>query len=155
MVTAYLADGMVFRGDEIWQYYSGETEYHSAHRGDPEGRAVYRLVQRRDGFVSIDSPYANDAPIVTKPFVFEGNRLTFNIDAGALGYAQVGFLDESGKPVEGLSVDDCIYINGDFVKSKVEWLGKGKEIGNLAGRTVQLVIRMRGSKLYAMQFVDE
>ncbi len=155
VVTAYLADGMVFRGDEIWQYYFGETQYHSAHRGDPEGRAVYRLVQRRDGFVSIDSPYANDARIVTKPFVFEGNRLTFNIDAGATGYAQVGFLDESGKPVEGLSVDDCIYINGDFVKTEVEWLGKGKEIGNLAGRTVQLVIRMRGSKLYAMQFVDE
>ena len=155
VVTAYLADGMVFRGDEIWQYYFGETQYHSAHRGDPEGRAVYRLVQRRDGFVSIDSPYANDARIVTKPFVFEGNRLTFNIDAGATGYAQVGFLDESGKPVEGLSVDDCIYINGDFVKTEVEWLAKGKEIGNLAGRTVQLVIRMRGSKLYAMQFVDE
>ncbi len=154
VVTAYIADGMVFRGDEIWQYYFGETQYHSAYRTDREGRGVYRLVQRRDGFVSIDSPYDKEGSIVTKPFVFEGKRLTLNIDTGATGYAQVGFLDESGKPVEGFSVDDCVYINGDFMRTEVEWLGRGKELGDLAGRTVQLVIRMRGSKLYAMQFIQ-
>jgi Concanavalin A-like lectin/glucanases superfamily len=155
VVTAYLAHGMVFRGDEIWQYYFGEAQYHSAYHRDPGGPGVYRLVQRRDGFVSIDSPYEKEGRIVTKPFVFAGNRLKLNIDTGASGYAQVGFLDESGKPVAGLSVDDCIYINGNFVRSDVEWVDKGKELGSLAGQTVRLVIRMRGSKLYAMQFVDE
>jgi hypothetical protein len=155
VVTAYLADGMVFRGDEIWQYLFGETQYHSAYRIDRKGRGVYRLVQRRDGFVSIDSPYDKIGRIVTKPFVFEGKRLTLNIDTGATGYAQVGFLDGSGKPVEGFSADDCVYINGDFMRTPVEWLGKGKELGDLAGRRVQLVIRMRGTKLYALQFVNE
>jgi hypothetical protein len=155
VVTAYIADGMVFRGDEIWQYYFGETQYHSAYRTDRQGRAVYRLVQRRDGFVSVDSPYDKEGRIVTKPFVFDGKRLTLNIDTGATGYAQVGFLDGSGKPVDGFSVDDCVYINGDFVRTPVEWLGKGKELGGLAGRRVQLVVRMRGAKLYALQFVEE
>ena len=145
---------MVRRGDEIWQYYFGETQYHSAYTRDKQGRAVYRLVQRLDGFVSIDSPYGREARVVTRPLVFAGNRLLLNIDTDAVGYAQVGFLDESGRPVEGFSVDDCIYINGDFVEAEVEWLGRGKDVSELAGRTVQIVLRMRGSKLYALQFVN-
>jgi len=180
VVTAYIAHGMVRRGDEIWQYYFGETQYHSAWKDgrDPEGRGVYRLVQRLDGFVSIDSPYDREAVIVTKPLVFEGNRLTLNIDTDAAGYAQVGFLDESGKPVTGYSVNDCVYINGDFVRTKVEWIKNSDKLNGLqavsedseapgqkvissfdvsalAGKTVQLVFRMRGAKLYAMQFVQE
>lgn len=151
--TAYIAHGMIRRGPEIWQYYFGETQYHSAHTHDPDGRGVYRLVQRLDGFVSLDSPYDREVTVVTKPLVFAGDTLELNIDTDALGYAQVGFLDEQGRPIEGFSVDDCIYINGDFIATDVEWLG-GKDVSALAGRTVQLVFRMRGSKLYAMQFTE-
>lgn len=152
--TAYLGHGMVRRGDEIWQYYFGETQYHSAHIKDPEGRGVYRLVQRLDGFVSLDSPYEKEITVVTKPLVFDGDRLQLNIDTDATGYAQVGFLDENGQPIEGFSVDDSVYINGDFIRGDVEWLGRGKDVSALAGKKVQLVFRMRGSKLYAMQFVN-
>ncbi len=152
VITAYIAHGMVRRGDEIWQYYFGETQYHSAIKRDEAGRGVYRLVQRLDGFVSIDSPYEKEATVVTKPFTFTGNRLTLNIDTDAAGYAQVGFLDESGTPIEGFSVDDCVYINGDFIETEVEWLKKGADVSALQSKTVQLVFRMRGSKLYAMQF---
>ena len=154
VVNAYIAHGMVRRGDEIWQYYFGETQYHSAHRSDRAGRGVYRLVQRLDGFVSIDSPYDRDAIIVSKPLTFSGNRLTLNIDTDATGYAQVGLIDEHSAPVSGFSVDDCVYINGDFIDTEVEWLKRGSDLSEFVGRTVQLVIRMRGSKLYAMQFVD-
>ncbi|MCF6197518.1 MAG: hypothetical protein L3J50_12550, partial [Emcibacter sp.] len=52
------------------------------------------------------------------------------------------------------SVVDCLYIRGDFSNGAVEWLNKGLDVSSLAGRTVQLVLRMRGSKLYAMQFTD-
>jgi hypothetical protein len=180
IVTAYIAHGMVRRGDEIWQYYFGETQYHSAWKDgrDPEGRGVYRLVQRLDGFVSLDSPYDREALVVTKPLIFEGNRLTLNIDTEAAGYAQVGFVDEDGKPIPGYSLDDCVYVNGDFVRTQVEWI-KNREklkdfqalsedskpfekevvssgdVSALAGKSVRLVFRMRGSKLYAMQFVSE
>jgi len=154
VVTAYLAHGMVRRGNEIWQYYFGETQYHSALKRNKAGQAVYRLIQRLDGFVSIDSPYGNEALLKTKPLTFTGKNLTLNIDTEATGYAQVGLLDEHGKPIEGYSLDDCIYINGDFIDTKIQWLGKGSDISKLAGQTIQLVVRMRGSKLYAMQFVD-
>jgi hypothetical protein len=152
--TAYLAHGMVRRGDEIWQYYFGETQYHSAHIKDEDGRGVYRLVQRLDGFVSLDSPYEKEIDVITKPFVFEGDRLQLNIDTDATGYAQVGFIDENGDPVEGFDVRDSVYVNGDFIREEVEWLGTGKDVSALAGKTVRLVFRMRGSKLYAMQFVN-
>ena len=78
-----------------------------------------------------------------------------NIDTDAAGYAQVGFLDESGKSIPGWGVDDCVYINGDFIEKEVEWLPSGKDVSSMAGRTVQLVFRLRGAKLYAMQFTEK
>jgi hypothetical protein len=149
---AYLAQGMIRRGNEIWQYYFGEEAYHSSWRRNLK-RAVYRVSQRLDGFVSADAPYDREASIITKPFVFSGDRLVLNIDTDAAGYAQVGFLDESDRPVPGFSLDECIYINGDFVQWDVEWLSKGKDVSSLEGRTVRLAFRLRGTKLYAMQFV--
>lgn len=153
IIQAYIAQGMVRRGDEIWQYYFGTEEYHSNMLQDDPRRGVFRLVQRLDGFVSAETPYDTTGVLVTKPFTFEGNRLVLNIDTDATGYAQVGILDENSRPIPGFDVDSCVYINGDFIQKEVEWLEKGTDLSGLEGRTVQLVFRMRGSKLYAMQFV--
>ncbi len=176
MKTAYIAQGMIKRGNEIWQYYFGEPHYHSPHIKYEDKRAVFRLVQRLDGFVSVDSPYEKEAYIVTKPLTFSGNTLEINIDTDATGYAQIGFLDENDKPIPGYELDDCIYINGDFVNQEVEWLKNRDEVNqisnedeedpvtlsnkvitstdvsDLAGKTVKLIFRMRGSKLYSMKF---
>ncbi len=116
---------------------------------------MYRVVQRLDGFVSADAPYDKMATIVTKPLIFKGNRLDLNINTSATGYAQVGFLDANGKPIKGFSVDDCVYVNGNFVNTEVQWLNKGKDISSLQGKPVQVVIKMRGSKLYSMQFIKK
>jgi len=149
---AYMGHGMVRRGDEIWQYYIGSEMYHSPFGKDPTAReATFRVVQRLDGFVSADTPYTG-GQFTTHPLVFSGNRLVLNIDTDATGYAQVGLLDEQGNPIEGFGLDDCIYINGDFVDTEVEWLEKGKDLTQLEGRTVQVVVRSRGTKLYSMQF---
>jgi len=176
---AYMAHGMIRRGDEIWQYYFGTEIYHSTWSKDKSKSAVYRVVQRLDGFVSADTPYEKVGYLITKPLVFKGNRLLLNIDTDAAGYAQVGFLDKKGDPIQGYSVDDCIYINGDFIETEVEWFpnwkdfpsmeGKKieeiapfkeqfiftKDLSELEGKVVQVVFRMRGSKLYAMQFVTK
>ena len=149
----YVGEGMVRRGDEIWQYFYGQEDYHSPVRRKPEGNGVYRSVQRLDGFVSADAPYDRMGTIVTRPFVFAGSRLELNINTGGLGYAQVGFEDEVGRPVPGFSVDECVFINGDFVQHTVEWLGRGKDLSELAGRPLRLIVKMRGSSLYALQFL--
>jgi hypothetical protein len=144
---------MVRRGDEIWQYFYGQEDYHSPAKRKPEGNGVYRTVQRLDGFVSADAPYEREGTVVTRPVTFEGGKLVLNINTGGMGYALVGNTDEDGKPIEGFTADDCVYINGNYVEHPVEWLGRGTDVSSLAGRTVRLVIRMRGSSLYALQFV--
>lgn len=176
--TAYLAIGMVKRGNEIWQYYFGEPHYHTPWKKYDNKRAVFRLVQRVDGFISIDSPYDKEAYFTTKPFVFKGNRLTLNIDTKAVGFTQVGFLDENGEPIKGFSVDDCIYINGDYISEEVEWIQNigqfndvrikidesseilrnvktTKDVSSLEGKVVQLVFKMRNTKLYSMEFIKK
>jgi hypothetical protein len=127
---------MVRRGDEIWQYYFGEEGYHSSWKSGLK-RGVCRVVQRLDGFVSAVAPYDRDGLLVTRPLVFEGNRLVLNVDTGASGYVQVGLLDQSGQSIDGFGLDDCIYINGNFVETEVEWLPRGKDLSTLQGRPVQ------------------
>ena len=153
----FLTHGLVRRGNELWQYVGGHDGngigYHSAY-GQKGPWPLIRLVQRLDGFVAAEAAYTGGS-LRTRPLRFAGNRLRLNIDTSAVGYAQVGFLDEAGRPIPGFSVDECTYINGDFLNSPVEWTKKGGDVSALEGRAVQMVFRMRGAKLYAMQFVRE
>lgn len=147
----YTAHGMVLRGEEIWQYYVGCESYHSPwEKGGRE--AIFRVVQRVDGFTSADFDYGG-GELTTRPLVFEGNRLVLNLDTDATGIMQVGLLDEQGQPIPGFALDDCVYLNCDAVAAEVEWLGKGKDVSELAGRTVQVAFRGNGTKLYSLQFV--
>ena len=155
MHMEFMVQGLVKRGDEIWQYVGGHPGggmgYHSAWvKGAPS--PLYRLVQRMDGFVAEEGAYTGGS-LTTKKLRFDGNHLELNIDTGAVGFAQVGLLDLAGKPIPGYSVDDCTYINGDFLHATVAWLNKGSDLSALRGKTVQLVIRLHGARLYAMQFV--
>lgn len=150
--TAYIAYGMVRRGNEIWQYCFCEPHYHSPWVKFDEKRSVIRLVQQFDRFVSLDSPYDKETVIVTKPLIFTGNKLVLNVDTDATGYVQVGFLDENGNKIEGYSLDECVYINGDFFEKEVEWIGKGTDVSLLQGKQVKLIFKLRGAKLYSMQF---
>jgi len=153
----FMAAGLVRRGNEIWQFLTGHPgngmNYHSSWVKNPYS-PVYRMVQRLDGFVAAEADY-HGGTLVTRPLKFQGKRLMLNINTGAVGYAQVGFEDAGGKPIPGFSVDDCIYINGDFIATPVEWMQRGTDVSSLAGRTVRLVFRMRGAQLYAMQFTGE
>ncbi|MEZ5275121.1 MAG: LamG domain-containing protein [Opitutaceae bacterium] len=152
---AYMAEGMIRRGHEIWQYYYGTEIYHSTYVKEDGSSSVFRVVQELDRFVAVESPYDHYGYLTTRPFTFEGNRLSVNVDTDSLGYVQVGFIDEDGRPIPGFNLDDCIYLNGDFFDKNVEWLHGGSDVSALQGRTVQLVFRMRGSRLFGMQFLTQ
>jgi hypothetical protein len=153
----FMVAGMVRRGNEIWQYVTGHTGggvgYHSPVVKGAKS-PVWRMVQRLDGFVAAEAPYEGGT-FTTKPLTFDGSRLRLNINTDATGYAQVGFLDANGNPIPGFSIDDCVYINGDFIDTPAEWLHHGSEVSSLRNRTVRLVFRMRGAQLFAMQFTDK
>ena len=150
----YLAHGMVRRGNEIFQYSYTRASYHDPWTEDAPSPVTHRLTQRLDGFVSLRTPYTGGG-FTTLPLTFTGNRLVLNIDTGAAGYAQVGILDDGGNAIPGYALEDCIYVNTNSVAHTVEWLEKGTDLTALAGKTVRLVFHMRGTDLYAMQFLED
>jgi hypothetical protein len=118
------------------------------HEGGLHDRLL-KLTQRLDGFVSLDAG-DEKGEVITKPLVFEGDQLQLNIAAS--GAARVALLDQTGKPFEGFSLDDCVPIRADDVRKTVSWKN-GAEVGELAGKPVRVNFELRDAKLYAMQFV--
>jgi hypothetical protein len=155
IAQTFIAQGMVRRGDEIWQYVFLDSDFHGPRPDNVERsleRRVYRLIQRFDGFVSADAPYEKYGTIVTRPLKFKGDRLVLNIDTDAHGYAIVALCDRDGNPIPGYTFEESVYINGDFIETDVEWLHNGSDLGELEGKVVRVSIKMRGAKLYSMQF---
>ncbi len=161
MFRPYIAFGLVRRDSELWQYCYTRSTYHSPHAQRRDGippAVVHRLSQRLDGFVSMDAPYETEARFTTHKLRFDGDRLVVNVDAGATGYAQIGFEDGQGRPIPGFTIDECVYIHGNSVERRVQWLDGDnlrEDISSLSGRPVRLVARMRGTSLYALQFISE
>jgi hypothetical protein len=149
----YMAQGMIRRGDEIWMYSYSDEAYHSGGKQKPNRRGIFRTVQRLDRFVAAQAPYDQTATLVSRPLVFAGKKLELNVDTHASGWLQVGLRHADGSAIAGFGVDDCVYVNGNDVRYAVAWTGKGTDVSSLAGQPVQVVVRMRGANLYAMQFV--
>ncbi|MHC4638991.1 MAG: hypothetical protein ACYTBV_16060 [Planctomycetota bacterium] len=135
--------GIIRRGDEIWQYF----DYGGAHGGDKK-RLYARLTQRLDGFVSIDTS-GQAGTIVTRPLIFDGNKLVLNINAK--GSAKVAILDEQGGVVKGFGIADCDTIKGDSTRHVVTW-NSSSEVSKLTGKVVRVKFEMQNTKLFAMQF---
>ena len=150
------ANGMIRRGDKIWQYANCKIT------GSAD--ATVRFTQRLDGFLSLD---AGEQPgvIITRPFVFEGEKLTLNVDAGK-GSVKVAILDLPGqemtgynvgltsppkKDVRNYSIAHCDPITSDSVRHVVSWRGS-PDVASLAGKVVRLRFEMKNAKLYAFKF---
>jgi hypothetical protein len=143
-VTSF--DGMIRRGDEIWQYADYSVGRHDGSK--PHWRV--RLRQRLDGFVSLDAGEALGR-FVTKPFTFDGDSLQLNAVVKEAGTLQVGILDQSGDAIPGFSLEKCDLVRGDSTSHEVTWKSQ-RDLSELAGQPVRLLFEMRQAKLYAMQF---
>ena len=152
-------------GDELWFYYTGmkwrEPTYNWRPDRTPRPRnewtpaeiadfdagsgAVCLAVLRRDGFVSLDAG-ATSGHIVTQPLTVSADALYLNVSA-AKGQATVAVLEE-GKPIAGLSDEDCLPCTGDAVAARVRWRGAG--LGRLAGKQIQLRVTLRNASLYSL-----
>jgi hypothetical protein len=152
---ALMEQGMVRRGDEIWMFGTVRFTGHGGvlysgvqHEGGAHDRLV-KLVQRLDGFVSLDAG-TSPGNLITRPLVFEGGKLELNI--AARQPARVALLDESGRAYQGFALEDCLPIRGDSVRQTVAWKGD-PDLKQLAGKTVRVKIELLDAKLYALQFV--
>lgn len=148
--------GMIRRGDEIYQYYHASPSTHvtgtiaRAQRGADAAGAVFRTVQRLDGFVSADAG-PDSGEILTPALVFAGDRLTLNADCGGSGEIWVELQDADGRVIPGRSLADAVSIDRNGTAQEIWWHG-GPDVSALAGVPVRLRIKMRSAKLYAFHF---
>ena len=108
-----------------------------------------RYVLRTDGFSSVHAGH-EEGELVTKPFTFEGSKLSINVSTSAAGTVRAELQDADGRPVPGFTLDDCPPVVGDAVERIVEW--KKGDVGALAGTPVRLRFAMNEADLYSMRF---
>ncbi|MGI8965042.1 MAG: hypothetical protein ACR2H1_03020, partial [Limisphaerales bacterium] len=150
----WILQGMVRRGNSIYQYAYLRTSGHGGMdlvKSANEYPGFTLCEQQADRFVGAEFDYTGGT-ITSAPFIFQGNRLTLNVDTGALGEGRVSILDADGKSIPGFSLEDCDILNGDHFDKVVSWKSR-EDVSSLAGKVVRLRLAMRGTKLYAFQFV--
>ncbi len=137
-------------GDRMRFYYGGWNRTHAEEKGTAAiGMATLRL----DGFVHIE-PAEKEGSITTKSFKLAGAGLEVNAD-GRGGAILVEVLRPNGRPIPGLSADECIPIVADGLRQQVRWNSKRK-LGTLKGWPIRLRFHLAGSaRLYAFQITQQ
>ncbi|MEA3403664.1 MAG: hypothetical protein U9R79_20640, partial [Armatimonadota bacterium] len=113
--------------------------------------SLRRYTLRIDGFVSLHAPLSG-GEMVTKPLVFDGERLVLNFSTSAAGDIRVGLQDPSGQPIEGFALEDCDEVFGDEIERAVTWRGGESDVSALAGQPVRLRFVLRDADLYSLRF---
>jgi len=157
-----MAQGMIRRGREIYQYFIGWPHTHGrpvVWDNDREDRrlwlerdlgGIYCAVQRLDGFLSLEGGYP-EGTLTTRPLVFSGSRLVLNLHASGAGGVRVGLLDADGQPLPGFDESDHDWINADSIEHEVSWKG-GPGLDSIAGDPVRLRFTLRNARLFSFTF---
>ena len=114
--------------------------------------SMRRYTLRKDGFVSVSSPFSG-GEIVTRPLTFEGGNLALNVETSGAGGVQVEIQEADGKPIDGYALSDCPSIFCDSLRRIVRWKETEGDVRPLAGRPIRLRFVLRDTDLYAFQFV--
>ncbi len=129
---------------ETWLYYTGVNTTHGGTL-PPKQMSLGRAVWRRHGFASLDA--TADARIETRPVQLAGPGLTVNADARN-GRLRVAVLEADGRPVSGLSLDDCEPLCGDATQHTLRWRSGQRPPTD---RPVRFVIAMGGCSLFNLE----
>ena len=109
----------------------------------PNEHKLYRYTIRKDGFVSLHAG-GKEETIVTKPFVYEGDKLYANIETSARGSAYFTLIsgDERYESHEifGDSIDKRIHFLDDDAVQKCE------------GKEIVLEIKLLDADIYSIKF---
>jgi hypothetical protein len=105
---------------------------------------------RVDGFVSMQAPLVG-GEFVTKPLLFEGEKLVINYSTSAAGGVWVEIQDAKGQPVDGFAEEDCHEIFGDEIQREVSWK-RTNNVRELPGTPVRLRFILKDADLFSFQF---
>ena len=118
-------------------------------------RGVGGLILREDGWALL-KPQREQGRVVTKQFVFEGDRLRLNADCN-FGHIRVELLDPMLRPYEGFSADDCDPIHNpdrNVIWHTVSWRGR-TDVRSLWNKPVMAAFHLYESSLYGFEFGPE
>jgi len=115
-----------------------------------EKTLLRRYTLRIDGFVSVQAPWSG-GELITKPLVFQGQKLLLNFSTSAAGSIRIEIQDEYGKPLPGFSLDESPEIFGDAVERAVPW-PEDRNLAALAGKPVRLRFVLKDADLFAFRF---
>jgi hypothetical protein len=120
-------------------------------------RTVGALLLREDGWAALRPTYEH-GEVITRQFVFEGDKLFVNADCSG-GYLRVEILDPSFKPYPGFEAAACVPVTGgDTIWHEVVWQGANGDRADLRAlwdQPVRLRIELHQAALYAFQFRGE
>ena len=125
-------------------YYTGVNTTHGGTL-PPKRMCLGRAVWRRHGFVSLDA--TREARIETHPLQLASPSLTVNADAHN-GRLRVAVLEADGRPISGLSLDDCEPLADDATQHMLRWKSNQPLPTD---RPVRLVIAMTASRLFSLE----
>ena len=97
---------------------------------------------RTDGFVSVNAPYVG-GEFLTKPLIFEGDKLVLNYATSVAGGLRVEIQDAEGQPIDGYRLSECVEIFGDEIERVVSWENGTDAARWLAGRFVSALLWQR------------
>lgn len=137
--------------DELWIFFAGLDVSHKEQSLVESHGARGRAILRLDGFISADAAYTG-GELTTKPLIFSGRKLQFNVDTSAGGTVQLEVQDRSGKPITGFAAEDADEVNGNYLRVAATW-NSSEDVTALAGKPVKLRFVMRDAKLYSFQFL--
>jgi hypothetical protein len=80
-----------------------------------------------------------------------GDELSINYATSAAGSLRIEIQDDQGKPIDGFSEKESIYIIGDEIDRVVRWKA-GSNVRVLEGRAIKLRLSMIESDLFSIRF---
>ena len=150
--TNAMSRGIIQTGpDELSLYVARNYTYPTAH--------IERMTLRMDGFVSVSAGYPG-GELVTKPLVFEGDRLYLNYATSGAGSIRIELQNEKGQALPGFSLEDSPVLYGDEIDGEVVWPRPGTRtdrtpLKRVAGQVVKIRFVIRDADLYALRFGTE
>ncbi len=128
--------------DKEYSVYATEAYYTG-----PSSR-VRRFTYRVDGFVSVKAG-SKGGELLTKPFTFDGKKLTVNVKTSGKGSLRVELLDADGKPIPGFTRKEAKPLTGDFIDQEVTFAG---DLSKLAGKPIRARFVLKDADLYSLRF---
>ena len=140
----YAAAPLLHEG-KILIYYGGSNGLHNNWREGSLNLATLDI-DRFAGYIQRN--LQEKAIVQTAPLSLTGGRIAINAELWPGGSIRAMLLDEGGSALSGFGLADYDSITRGGLTRALRW--RGRDISDLAGRTLRIVFELNRAKLYAL-----